>query len=1096
MAKPTPRRPSQLLDADVASLDPDSYTAHRLSHANPEHLYLTTRRCFVGPMPEGWLKSHRKEWYKHQLHLNYSSRAATFSAGDNVSRHRKLSGLDAPNRPTKIQQSFPQPRDIPIDEEGEGEDEAVATTEVPPAVSVPRASNPNYEVRQEGSRAERREAEVTGEGAQPLSPGSSRRPENMSQNSNGHPKQRIPGITIDRVDTNESDAQSGMGSMKRVSQPMSLGESQYGGISSTVGEPVGEAASTSSLIERDQRLEQAPDKEPKSVGGTAQTIMSKLKGGSSSKTYDQGRSPSEADGTEESGTGIANGQHRKRSLVQFSVPEASTRADLLMKARMTQMQLRRSTSGLRRDKPKNGQLIKMEKMLVRVDSAQDAKLPDDYDENASQGVVTTTLEKWREFMVVCRKHDDGDAEFLLQMYKTRVIPAIESNQGKKTRAKYEIPLSRKHAKVNLFSALDKTLVVWTPARRGVLIYVLRPHSSANGAEWFTFLRNILGGARAPELQVNVPDLSISLRIANPFKQLEDVSAAANDAETIQKSLEEEQAAAYHIIKKCLEMLEKSPEYGNIIGAWARGEKIGLAWKRYDRLEWIHGINEQKMYGSLAMNKSHELELRPKQHYPTTTHTRKGKALIEPVPVEGFLIRLTSQKGVHQRFGRLFYKRLYFSTHDQYLVFSRPAKSHPPPPPELPTTAQASIPTAHQVADKIPIIYAVNPYPTTESKDEISWLARGSSISKEKANRHDVDAQDEAERKLNTLTDCDGYINMCNIVKVRNLHRGATAADEEINSGTSSDVDFDEDVSNTREDDGTTPAMDDDRTFELVLKNGLLIRLQAFDNMTKEEWKKRLRALIKYWRIRTRQDIDLYKAVRRQNLAALRIDEEAESVVGQFARKWEVTKSYASPELYHMCGISCCRAVHHSGPLFRKPRRHATFTRCNVILVPGQLLVFRDTMRTRSGKIVPHIHHDKVENVDLKDCYLYSGLLTENDLLYQNRTFDANMPGHTALPRIYMEDGWTGVDEDVMCTFVLWMNNSKGWLRSTGKDTFEEDEDEGKRAKLKRVAKLGVKGRSVVFKARSRAERDHWVLAIGMEIERLQSGEDVRITKED
>ena len=40
-----------------------------------------------------------------------------------------------------------------------------------------------------------------------------------------------------------------------------------------------------------------------------------------------------------------------------------------------------------------------------------------------------------------------------------------------------------------------------------------------------------------------------------------------------------------------------------------------------------------------------------------------------------------------------------------------------------------------------------------------------------------------------------------------------------------------------------------------------------------------------------------------------------------------------------------------------------------------------------------------------------------------------------------------------------------------------------------MSQLGATGRSVVFKARSRAERDHWVLAIQVEIERLAAQEE-------
>ena len=50
-----------------------------------------------------------------------------------------------------------------------------------------------------------------------------------------------------------------------------------------------------------------------------------------------------------------------------------------------------------------------------------------------------------------------------------------------------------------------------------------------------------------------------------------------------------------------------------------------------------------------------------------------------------------------------------------------------------------------------------------------------------------------------------------------------------------------------------------------------------------------------------------------------------------------------------------------------------------------------------------------------------------------------------------------------------------------------------KTKLTRVSQLGATGRSVVFKARSRAERDRWVLAIQVEIERLAAqNEEVRL----
>jgi hypothetical protein len=61
----------------------------------------------------------------------------------------------------------------------------------------------------------------------------------------------------------------------------------------------------------------------------------------------------------------------------------------------------------------------MERMLIRVDATAN-DVPDDYDENGNQKIESRTIEKWREYMVVCRQSISEDADFVLQMYKTRV----------------------------------------------------------------------------------------------------------------------------------------------------------------------------------------------------------------------------------------------------------------------------------------------------------------------------------------------------------------------------------------------------------------------------------------------------------------------------------------------------------------------------------------------------------------------------------------------------------------------------------------------------------------------------------------------------
>lgn len=740
----------------------------------------------------------------------------------------------------------------------------------------------------------------------------------------------------------------------------------------------------------------------------------------------------------------------------------------------------------RRDTLREGTIVKMERMLVRSEITQQP-VPEDFDENESQKIESRLLEKWREFMVVARKSKKQDSDdFRLQIYKTRVIPEIDNDSTKK-KARHEIRLDPKTTRVNMYSSLDKTVVIWHPYKRGTRIIVMRAISTAHSVEWYTFLRDALNWHRPSILHVNVPDLDVTLKLERPFEELEAAGVDARDEETaVAQTVAAEKAIAGKIISQCLEILRGDPEWSSVLKVWSETAQMGLAWKRYDRLEWVYGVNEQKMYGSMAMQRSHDLELRPKEHYPTATYGKKGKLHEEPPPLEGFLVRLTSQKGVQQRFGKAFFKRLYFATHNQFLMFSRPAKATPPHPPRLATLGAGHIPSAHEIIEKMPLMYDVDPY--TWKDRGIPWLSSGSRAN---IQSHDRDAVAEARRNVANVLDADGYINMCYIRKVRIIHWGASPADETLEAGSSSDVDFHQEVSDTRAEDGTTRQIDDDRVFELLLDNGLVIRLQAYSKETRDEWIRRMRKLVKYWKLRTAAEMDTYKAIRRANLKELNVDEEMEAIIGQFAKKWEVGRSMASPELYNVCGISSCRSITLSGSLYLKTKRRAAFHRSQVILSGGKLLIYQATVRKSTGEQIRHIHQEKQQVVDLKDCYVYSGLIVEDDLLYQNTTFDANHPGMANLPRVYLEDGWTSADVDVMTCFVVWMNRRKGWFRTAVAAATAEDNDttDGKtrgrtRAKLRRVGQLGVPGRGMVFKCRSRAERDHWVLSVASEIERV------------
>ena len=877
----------------IEELGPTSYTALRLAsilitpvlfaekltfgsqqHANAQHIGLTARRSFIGPIPEGWLKSHRKSWFTQSRSFsNYSSRAATFSASFSGSHLTQDSGRDGPSA-SAFNASFPQPDDVDEDERDEDNDlEEIEDGESSKAAQKTSITQDDY------PQPPKRSTEKQASGSKNSSPtltaptSSSARPRLDSGNQPGNTSKQPQNPIRENYDSNATGGPSNFDKAKTSAansisgneaglSPTTFGTNQQ---SSVAGDSLPPGDSTASLIPHGQKN----DINALSSGGANCPLVLPP-------------------------VPISTG------MVRFNIPTDSADDRTLTKSESTPSNRRRSWRQLRRGRNHPGEIVKMEKMLVRVESTLQ-KLPVDYNENDSLKTESRIVDKWKEFVVVCRESTENNCDFSIQMYKSRVIPAVEQTHLSK-RAAHEISLIPNNTRVNLYSSLDKTLVIWVPWKVGTRIYILRTRSAANAVEWYTFLRSSLGWKRPSDLQVHVPDLNVTLKVEDPFGELEASRAAAQkDEGAIGKSLDVERDVANNIINRCMRILQDSPQWGNLLEAWLKDEKMGLAWRRYDRLEWVYGANEQRMYGTIAMQQSYDLELRPKHHYPTTIKSDDGTSKDEPPPIEGFLIRLTSQKGRFKRLGKMFYKRLYFCTHNQFLCYCRPAKALPPPPPKLTLGGNSKVPSARHIINHTPVVYAIDPYPT--SQGEIDWLRHGNLSTRQK---HDQEAYIEGERKVNTLLQAEGYINLSHVKRIQNIRRGSSPADVNLDQGP--DVDFHQPVRDTPRDDGKTDQFEDDRTLELVMRNGLIIRLQAYNEQTKKEWMTGIEKLVQYWKTRLADDMNELKMIRELNLRTLGIDEEMESEMGQFADKWEVARAEASPQLFNMCGISCCRAI--------------------------------------------------------------------------------------------------------------------------------------------------------------------------------------------
>jgi hypothetical protein len=325
-----------------------------------------------------------------------------------------VSGLNAGSG--KVGPSFPQPEDISGDAQNETEGEVEPSGAKPVADLIPRASNPDEDVPQsKGTRKENDEDAII-DVATPLEESSGDTPdrtEDAQVESSGKFGLSVP-------NDEELENTPGLTSAKRsasTERNLSLQESNLRVVSSTLSERPGPATSKTSLLRQDspKPIQEDPPQQPSSSSNGLISRVARAASRSQGSNLDN---PTAQGDDDEPTLG-----KRIRSHIRFDPSEEGARSALLVRARMAQVQLGTKAKDTFRRDFKDGQILKMEKMLVRIDSTPEVKLPDDYDENGSQGIVSKTQQKWREYMVVCRqcqKDENDSADFVLQIYKSRV----------------------------------------------------------------------------------------------------------------------------------------------------------------------------------------------------------------------------------------------------------------------------------------------------------------------------------------------------------------------------------------------------------------------------------------------------------------------------------------------------------------------------------------------------------------------------------------------------------------------------------------------------------------------------------------------------
>lgn len=463
----------------------------------------------------------------------------------------------------------------------------------------------------------------------------------------------------------------------------------------------------------------------------------------------------------------------------------------------------------------------------------------------------------------------------------------------------------------------------------------------------------------------------------------------------------------------------------------KGLSRGWFWfRKYDRLEWAGSTGEQLFIQNMLFLQNHQLEYR---EYEASD--------VPPRPIEGFLGRLTNVSGKEKSVLRDFHKILYFYTNRNLLFFTKYYRAVPPP----------------QGGDSL--VNEVDLF----GDGHMEWLESD-------FDGHNKAIVEEIGRRTDMIVKAEGVIDMADICEVNISHSTQTqnlvhcalwyskpelASEKEIV----------------------------DSCFEIQLKWGALIKLQAQNRAARDIWITSLNDMCRYWKRRQTETLANHIQISANNIERLLATQYADSNASDEINFLESQHAIA-------CGASIPHLLPNmlvikSGYLYEKNKKHASFNHFYVVLCPGYLIIYHTFRRSR-GTGTPKLtaFYEHYITIPLSQCYVYTGKLTELDLL-NCETRTTQVDTHS-VPRVY-PDGWKSMEEDCELCFTLWFGKKRNishYEKQLPKLLEVGVQNEKNPGMVTMIRKLGITGKSIMFTANSRQERDRWTMCILSEMDRL------------
>ncbi|WWC88719.1 uncharacterized protein L201_003632 [Kwoniella dendrophila CBS 6074] len=758
-----------------------------------------------------------------------------------------------------------------------------------------------------------------------------------------------------------------------------------------------------------------------------------------------------------------------------------------------------------------GEIILRDRMIVRVGYHREDKLVG-FDENSQRRNPCSRLDPLEEYIGIYRKGQ-------IELYSNYNYPFQEKLIGHKHLA-FIIPLLGTRTNSSIFNSEDVTICLTTSInklqddvnvllrsnntragkmkskikqskqiqwlnkfninkRGGSQIFIMKLAERSRSLDWFWEIFRELNGELPFKFDISIPDLSTSIRLFvnnnNDNNNNNDgISKIQDDDNEIGNSKQCAKFQKDKVIKDCYEMLlntsinieelKKQSEIGS-----STRLNLQLAWKNnFGNLDWIVYDNtvqgekrDWNLLSGLARSqgerKPRELQLRPAKHQPSLLKLQDGTLLEEPPGIEGYLMR--HKDGAVK-------EQVYISSHDGNIFVGNMKDAQPP----LLPSRESSTPS-----ELFPDLYKTF-------------------------------IDNEHERISRFLKNCSGCIDLRDIQSIEIIPDKTTSKGKSrsrSNTTSSQMQGFNRIITDSTIDHQPDPNQTDfthnhgqretnteikGKTFEVIVNTGGNVRLEAQSTDIAEEWVERLRELQKYWERRHRVDA-------RQRMDAITLHSHENPFTG--TELSNDSDNFIS-EIWDWCVIKGCRSICISGKLFMKKDKWDKFRSKYIVLTGGALISFKIQKK--------NAFHIRKKRYSLYGAYVYSGMLALDEL-----PSTSSSDTFTSQSRVY-QDGLQSSDGAEDTTFCIRLSSKKfnkhsinhpwGILENdlSNKNNYNDIESNNKEEQSKSqtgnqnkvvdsmtsipIPDLSKKANQLlIFRARSKLERDRWVWAINAEMER-------------